>query len=155
MALEIERKFLVTSDSWRAAATLCTPMFQGYLASDPSCSVRVRLEGDKAYLNIKGATLGIQRSEYEYPIPPGDAQEMLNRFCHSGQVIKKRYSVPHAGHLWEVDVFEGANSGLVVAELELAAVNEPFVKPDWVGEEVSNDPRYYNVCLAQNPYGQW
>lgn len=155
MGREIERKFLVTGDGWRAAAVDAVPMRQGYLATDPACSVRVRIEGGSARLNIKSATLGVERLEFEYPIPVADAEEMLARLCTTPPVEKVRYRVPWGGHVWEVDVFEGANAGLVVAEIELPDPDAPFERPPWVGEEVSHDPRYYNVMLARHPYREW
>lgn len=155
MGREIERKFLVTGDGWREAAVAAVPMRQGYLASDPACSVRVRIEGCEARLNIKSAELGVARLEFEYPIPVADAEQMLARLCTTPPVEKVRHRVPWGGHVWEVDVFEGANAGLVVAEIELSDPDEPFERPPWVGREVSDDPRYYNVTLARRPYRDW
>ncbi len=155
MALEIERKFLVKDDRWRAAAGPGIPMRQGYLAGDGRCSVRVRIEGEEARLNIKSATLGVRRTEYDYPIPLADAEEMLRELCAHPPLEKTRYHVPWGGHRWDVDVFHGENEGLVVAELELAAEDEPFQRPPWLGEEVSHDPRYYNVRLVEHPYRLW
>ncbi len=130
-------------------------MRQGYLGEAESASIRVRVAGSEAWLNIKSATLGIERLEYEYPIPVTDAEEMLDRLCRRPLIEKTRYRVPWHGHTWEVDVFEGENAGLVVAEIELGAPDEPFVKPPWTGEEVSDDRRYYNVCLVRHPYREW
>ena len=155
MATEIERKFLVRNEQWREGADEGTAYRQGYLASDPTCSIRVRTGGGRAFLNIKSATLGVRRREYEYPIPLDDAQEMLDRLCTGPLVEKTRYHVPVGGHVWEVDVFAGDNAGLVVAEIELEREDEPFERPAWVGEEVSQDPRYYNVSLARHPYREW
>lgn len=155
MAIEIERKFLVTDDSWRAGAPRCERFRQGYLASDPGCSVRVRLEGEVGRLNIKSATLGIHRHEYEYAIPAADAAELLDTLCAKPLIEKTRYFVEHAGHTWEVDRFEGENAGLVVAEIELDHADEPFERPPWLGEEVSHDPRYYNVSLVKHPFKEW
>lgn len=155
MATEIERKFLVRGDQWRALAEDATEYRQGYFAGMERCSVRVRLDPRGAYLNIKGATLGVERREYEYPIPRRDAEELLEQFCVRPLIHKVRHRVPYAGHVWEVDVFEGENAGLVVAEIELAAVSEPFERPEWLGEEVSDDPRYYNVSLVSHPYKDW
>lgn len=152
---EIERKFLVNSEAWRAAATRAVSMRQGYLASSPASSVRVRIEGDEARLNIKSATLGISRTEYEYPIPLEDALEILETLCGDATVTKTRHFVEHAGHVWEVDEFSGPNAGLVVAELELESASETFARPPWLGEEVSHDRRYYNVCLIDHPYCDW
>jgi len=155
MATEIERKFLVISDHWRAAAESGVRFRQGYLAGTGKASVRVRVEGQAANLNIKSATLGVRRQEYEYAIPLRDANEMLDALCTGGIVEKTRYRVPVGGHVWEVDVFEGDNTGLVVAEIELDHEDEVFERPAWAGAEVSDDPRYYNVYLAEHPYTSW
>lgn len=155
MSLEIEKKFLVQDDSWRASARPGVRYRQGYLSESGPGSVRVRIGGERAFLNIKSATLAQQRLEYEYEIPLDDAEEMLDRVCLEPLVEKTRYEVEHEGHTWEVDVFEGDNEGLIVAEIELEDVNEPFALPSWAGEEVSDDPRYYNVCLVKRPYKSW
>ncbi len=160
MAVEIERKFLVVSDAWRAQAGEGVRYRQGYLTRvhgdcAARASVRVRIEGDQARLNIKSARLGIRRQEYEYAIPPDEAEEMLATLVLGALVEKTRYRVPVGKHVWEIDVFEGDNAGLVVAEIELAAEDEAFERPAWLGEEVSDDPRYYNVCLAEHPYRDW
>ncbi|MCG5537484.1 CYTH domain-containing protein [Halorhodospira sp. 9622] len=155
MAQEIERKFLLSGDDWREHADTGQRMRQGYLVGAQRASIRVRVAGEQAWLNIKSATLGVERREYEYPIPLRDAEEMLAELCERPQIEKVRYEVPWAGHTWEVDVFEGDNAGLVVAEIELGDADEDFECPPWVGEEVSDDPRYYNVCLIHNPYSQW
>lgn len=155
MATEIERKFLVIDDSWRAAAAPGVRMRQGYLTGGEASSIRVRVQGAEAFLNIKGATLGVRRREYEYAIPPHDAEELLDQFCVGPLIKKVRYDVKYADHLWEVDVFEGDNAGLIVAEIELDSEDELFEKPAWAGDEVSHDPRYYNVCLVKNPYKNW
>lgn len=155
MATEIERKFLVKDESWRDTNPPGTRYRQGYLSSAKTCSIRVRVAGERAYLNIKSATLDVTRTEYEYAIPVQDAEEMLSAMCEGGLIEKTRYLVEHAGHTWEVDVFEGDNAGLVVAEIELTDANESFALPAWAGEEVSHDPRYYNVCLVDHPYKDW
>jgi len=155
MATEIERKFLLVNDTWRDRVTHSTSMAQGYLSSDAGCSVRVRIHDDAAELNVKSATLGIERAEFEFPIPAGEAREMLETFCGGKLIIKTRYFVPNAGHTWEVDVFDGLNDGLVVAEIELGAADEPFSRPPWLGQEVSSDPRYYNVNLIDHPFCEW
>ncbi|MFP4648445.1 MAG: CYTH domain-containing protein [Halorhodospira sp.] len=155
MAQEIERKFLLCSDEWRRYADTGQRMRQGYLIGAQRASIRVRVSGDQAWLNIKSATLGVERREYEYSIPLSDAEEMLAELCERPQIEKVRYEVVWVGHTWEVDVFEGDNAGLVVAEIELASPEEPFERPPWIGEEVSDDPRYYNVCLIQHPYREW
>jgi adenylate cyclase len=155
VALEIERKYLVLDDSWRAQAEDSITMRQAYMQGSELSSVRVRLSGDKAHLNIKSATLGVSRLEFDYEIPIDDANEMLDKICEQPVIEKTRYHVPYKGHLWEVDVFNGENEGLVVAEIELKAEDEQFEMPSWVGKEVSDDPRYYNVCLVKNPYRLW
>lgn len=155
MAIEIERKFLLNSDAWRAAVTRSVPMSQGYLAADPQCSVRVRRQAEEAFLNIKSATLGIERLEFDYPIPLDDAETLLQQLCGGRTVVKTRHYVPSGRHTWEIDEFEGANSGLVVAEIELGSSDETFERPAWLGREVSDDKRYYNVCLLENPYSEW
>ncbi|MBU1192312.1 MAG: CYTH domain-containing protein [Gammaproteobacteria bacterium] len=160
MAIEIERKFLVLNDNWREAAEAGQQLKQGYLSrvtgdAGVRSSVRVRTDGVRAFLNIKSATLGIRRTEYEYPLPLVDAEEMLANLCVGAVVEKTRYHVPVGAHVWEIDVFAGANAGLIVAEIELNDEAESFVRPDWLGAEVSADPRYYNVCLADHPYSSW
>jgi adenylate cyclase len=155
MATEIERKFLVVNDGWRGAVQRRARYRQGYLASGPASSVRIRTSEDGAWLNIKGATLGVRRSEYEYPIPLTDADEMLDELCDGALIEKTRYFVEHQGKIWEIDVFDGANDGLVVAEIELDSEDEAFARPDWLGEEVSHDRRYYNVSLVNHPYSSW
>lgn len=155
MATEIERKFLVRSDSWREAADEGTRFRQGYLIGAEKASVRIRIEGSVANINIKSATLGVRRQEYEYSIPLTEAEEMLDTLCEQPQIEKVRYHVPVGNHTWEVDVFSGDNEGLVVAEVELADEDEVFERPDWLGDEVSDDTRYYNVCLVKHPYKDW
>jgi len=155
MGIEIERKFLVTNDSWREAAGPGIPIKQGYLVGGKDASVRVRLQGEMANLNIKSATLGVRRQEFEYAIPLADAEILLNTLCHRPIIEKVRYLVPYGNKQWEVDVFEGDNAGLIVAELELQDETEQYESPPWLGEEVSHDPRYYNTCLSQHPYKDW
>lgn len=155
MATEIERKFLLRDERWRAAVARSETMHQGYLAGSEQCSIRIRITGKVAHLNIKSATLGITRSEFEYEVPLSDADVMLNSLCGDRTLDKTRHYVHHAGHEWEIDEFHGANAGLVVAELELGAVDEAFATPPWLGEEVSDDPRYYNSRLVERPFGSW
>lgn len=155
MGTEIERKFLVTSGDWRDAAVSSTELRQGFLSTEPARTVRVRLADDTAELTIKGITVDAQRAEYEYAIPPPDAAEMLDGLCEPGLIEKTRYRVPHAGHSWEVDVFHGANAGLIVAEIELASADDAFELPDWIGDEVTGEPRYYNASLVHHPYSDW
>lgn len=156
MIVEIERKFLVDGDDWRAEAVRSIEMVQGYLAGPPAarCSVRVRLADGLAFLNIKSLASGIARDEYEYPLPPADARRMLDTLA--GDVIEKlRHHVVVDGCLFEVDEFGGANAGLVVAEIELASADAAFPRPRWLGREVSHLGRYYNLNLATRPYSQW
>lgn len=155
MGVEIEKKFLLRNDDWRQHADAGTLFRQGYLSGSEKSSVRVRIEGDKANINIKSATLGIRRQEFEYPIPIEDAKILLETLCQKPLIEKTRYHVTCNAYLWEVDVFEGDNAGLVVAEIELADENEVFAHPDWLGEEVSGDSRYYNVCLVKHPFCDW
>lgn len=155
MGIEIERKFLVINDSWREAAGPGMPIKQGYLVGGKDASVRVRLQGDTANLNIKSATLGVRRQEFEYAIPVVDAEVLLSTLCYRPIIEKMRYLVPYANKQWEVDVFEGDNAGLIVAELELQEESEQYEAPPWLGEEVSHDSRYYNTCLSQHPFKDW
>lgn len=160
MAIEIERKFLLLNDSWRAAADAGTRLLQGYMSRVTGkdavrSSIRIRTDGERGYLNIKSASLGIRRQEYEYPIPLADAEEMLAQLCVGAVIEKTRYHVRVGDHLWEIDVFAGDNAGLIVAEIELGDESEMFERPDWLGDEVSADPRYYNSCLADVPFTRW
>ncbi len=155
MATEIEHKFLVKDDSWRKQVFRSQPISQGYLASNEQCSVRVRISGDKALLNVKSATLGTSRLEFEYEVPLKDAREILEKLCSKPLIEKTRHCVRYGGHVWEIDVFEGANEGLVVAEVELSRDKEHFAHPQWLGEEVTHERRYYNAALAEHPYGEW
>lgn len=155
MGVEIERKFLLRSNAWRQAADAGTRFSQGYLCETGPGSVRVRIEGDQANINIKSATLDMSRLEYEYPLPLADAQHMLAHVCVRPVIEKTRYHVTFAGKLWEIDVFDGDNAGLVVAEIELDHVDEAFELPPWAGAEVTQDTRYYNVCLVKHPFKDW
>ncbi len=150
MGIEIERKFLVKDDSWRAAADDGLECRQGYLAAEKGKTVRVRIMGTEAFLTIKGAMAGISRAEFEYEIPPSDAEALL-ALCGGAVVEKRRHLVNHGGMVWEVDVFGGAHAGLVLAEIELEREDQEFELPGWAGEEVSRDPRYFNAVLAQRP----
>jgi adenylate cyclase len=153
MALEIERKFLLANGRWRDRVSRSTRIAQGYLGGD-ACSVRVRIEDKQGSLNIKSKQLGVVRQEFEYGIPLQDAEALLELAC--GQVLRKlRHYIEMEGHVWEIDEFEGANAGLVVAEIELEAVDASFPRPDWLGEEVTDDARYYNVNLMREPYSRW
>ena len=151
MNLEIERKFLVAAEPPKENGV---PMVQGYLCHDPERTIRVRKEGPRAVITIKSATVGISRAEYEYEIPLEDAEELL-KLATSPVVRKTRYYHKVAKHTWEIDVFEGENQGLIVAEIELSSEDEEFEKPEWVGEEVSHDRKYTNSSLARLPYSQW
>ena len=155
MATEIERKFLVLNDDWRGIVRSDMKIIQAYLATNESSSTRIRIQNDKANINIKSATLGITRSEFEYAIPVVDAQSMIDDLCIKPVIEKTRYIVKYMHHTWEIDVFSGDNQGLIVAEIELSSPDEAFEKPSWLGEEVSNDARYYNVCLVKTPYKTW
>ena len=163
MGVEIERKFLVPSQAWRTALAGIEGRLiqQGYLLAHEAIahgvarsSVRVRRAGDEAWLTIKSAEAGIARQEFEYAIPVSNAARMLQDLCLT-RVEKTRYALPLGDHVLEVDVFEGANAGLVVAEVELASVDDAFTPPPWLGPEVSHLPRYFNLSLAEHPYTTW
>lgn len=154
MAKEIERKFLLKGDAWRKLAS-GVPYRQGYLNSAKERTVRIRTVGDKAFLTIKGITVGATRAEYEYPISLAECNAMLDTLAEQPLIEKKRYRVALGKLVWEIDEFFGANQGLVVAELELESENQSFDKPDWVGEEVTGDPRYFNSNLISHPYSKW
>ncbi len=152
MAVEIERKFLVTGNAWRNDSGVLYR--QGYLNRDKVRTVRIRIAGGAAFLTIKGKSTGATRAEFEYPVPMDDAQALL-ALCDGPLIEKTRYIVLHAGHRWEVDEFAGDNAGLVVAELELSAEDEAFERPAWLGEEVTHDTRYFNSNLATQPFCTW
>ncbi len=161
MGIEIERKFLLRGDDWRAAAHEVVPMAQGYLndlaivySGAMNTSVRVRIDGDAARLNIKSRELDSTRQEFDYAIPVADARALL-ALCVGGIIDKRRHLVEHAGHLWEIDEFRGDNAGLLVAEIELASAEEAFSRPAWLGLEATHAQRYYNLALASRPYSQW
>ncbi|MGG7605830.1 CYTH domain-containing protein [Massilia sp. BKSP1R2A-1] len=154
MGVEIERKFLVSGDAWR---TLGAPVLlrQGYLSADPERTVRVRIEGEQGVLTIKSKSEGASRGEWEYPIPLRDAEELLDRLCERPLVEKYRRRIDFQGFTWEVDEFLGENAGLVVAEIELPAEDTVFDLPDWIGNEVTGERRYYNSSLIRLPYSKW
>lgn len=154
MGIEIERKFLVTGDAWREAASGQARFSQGYLSRDPARTVRVRVAGEQAFLTIKGATSGATRAEFEYEIPRADAQALL-ALCDGPVVEKVRHLCEVDGMRWEVDEFLGANAGLIVAEIELQAEDQPFTRPPWLGAEVTGDARYVNANLAVAPFTSW
>jgi len=154
MGTEIERKFLLKGDSWRFLGE-GTKYRQGYLNSSKERIVRVRTIDAKGYLTIKGITVGATRVEYEYDIPEKDAKAMLDDLCEKPIIEKKRYKIAFGGLVWEVDEFFGDNRGLIVAEVELESEDQRFEKPDWVGDEVTGDPKYFNSNLIINPYIKW
>ncbi len=151
--IEIERKFLITETSFLKKLT-GTNYTQGYLSTDPHKTVRVRIAGRTGFLTIKGKTQNISRTEFEYEIPLNDAQELI-KLCDKPIIEKTRYLVTVDQHIWEVDIFEGENKGLIIAEIELKSENEKFTSPDWLGKEVSSDKRYYNSLLIKKPYSTW
>ena len=154
MAKEIERKFLVAHQAWRESVNTIHVYRQGYLSYDPERTVRVRATEVTGYLTIKGITEGLTRDEFEYEIPLADALALL-QLCERPAIEKKRYIVPNGAHVWEVDVFEGVNEGLVVAEIELGSEDEAFDKPNWLGNEVSGDRKYSNSALSLHPFKDW
>ena len=152
---EIERKFLVTGDSYRSLAVSHSEILQGYICSGHGHTVRVRTRGDKGYLTIKGpSTDGISRFEWEKEITLQDARELF-ALCRGGRIEKTRYLVPNGRHTVEVDEFHGDNEGLVFAEIELGDVDEPFDRPPFLGDEVTGDSRYYNAYISKHPYSTW
>jgi adenylate cyclase len=154
MAKEIERKFLVEGDAWRALAK-GTNYRQGYLNSAKERTVRVRTAEDKAFLTIKGLTVGATRAEYEYEIPFDEGKAMLDALAEKPLIEKKRYKIPAGGLTWEIDEFLGDNAGLIVAEVELKSEDQAFERPLWLGDEVTGDPRYYNANLIKKPFTRW
>ena len=156
MSQEIERKFLVKDDSYKQMASSFSHIIQGYICRTTGRTVRVRLRDEKAYLTIKGPSPdgGLSRYEWEHEIPGREALELM-QLCERGVIDKVRYLVPYGGHTFEVDEFFGANEGLVMAEVELDAVDEAFERPPFLGEEVTGDRRYYNLCLTASPYKDW
>lgn len=152
MAIEIERKFLVVNDAWRSAPAVY--FCQGYLNRSKERTVRIRVAGEQGLLTIKGVSSGASRAEFEYEIPLADAKQMLS-LCDGPLIEKYRRKISHEGMLWEVDEFLGENLGLVVAEIELESESQTFAKPSWIGEEVTQDARYYNSNLSINPFSRW
>ncbi|WP_337965753.1 CYTH domain-containing protein [uncultured Flavobacterium sp.] len=154
--LEIERKFLVKSDDFKEQAFTQNRIAQGYLSSVPERTVRVRVKGERGFITIKGIGQqgGMSRFEWENEIPLGEALELL-KLCEKGKIEKTRFEVKSGNHTIEIDEFYGENEGLVMAEIELESETESFEKPDWLGEEVTNDPRYYNAYLSKNPFKYW
>jgi adenylate cyclase len=154
--IEIERKFLVKSNDFRTQAFIQNQIAQGYLSSNPERTVRVRIKGNKGFLTIKGIgnASGMSRFEWEKEIPVDEAKQLLN-LCESGKIEKTRFDIKVGKYIFEVDEFFGDNEGLIIAEIELSSENEIFEKPDWLGEEVTNDERYYNAYLSRNPFKKW
>lgn len=154
MAVEIERKFLVRDTSWKDSVRRSIVIKQGYLSTDPDRTVRIRIKGDQGVLTVKGRSSGVSRAEFEYEIPRADAEAML-ALCDDVPIEKIRHEILVGSKLWELDVFEGENQGLVLAEIELADENEVFELPTWAEKEVSEDVRYYNSYLSKTPYATW
>jgi CYTH domain-containing protein len=154
MAIEIERKYLVIRDKL-PPLNKGELIFQSYIPTANHSTVRIRLCGAAAFLTLKGPTHGISRAEFEYPIPATDAHEMLTRLCAPGAIEKHRYQILHDGMVWEIDVFAGANEGLILAEIELNSETQTFTLPNWIGAEVSSDIRYSNQALMKSPWPKW
>jgi adenylate cyclase len=154
MPKEIERKFLVAGDGWRAKG-VGKRYRQGYLSTVKERTVRVRTVDEKGFITVKGISVGAARSEYEYEIPAADANEMLDRLCEHPLIEKTRYRIPMDGVVWEVDEFAGENRGLIVAEVELESEEQQVSLPDWIGREVTDDPRYFNANLVAHPFSRW
>lgn len=154
--IEIERKFLVTSEAFKAASFTQNRITQGYLSSVPERTVRVRIKGERGFLTIKGISneSGLSRFEWEKEIPISEAKELL-KLCEKGVIDKTRFEVKSGNHIFEIDEFYGENEGLILAEIELNSETESFEKPKWLGEEVTNDKRYYNSYLSKNPFKNW
>ncbi len=154
MGQEIEKKFLISNNSWRELGrgeVYC----QGYLNSEKGRTVRIRTIGERGILTIKGPNVDGAKLEYEYDIPISDALEMLERLCHKPLIKKTRYKIKHRNFVWEVDEFSGENEGLLFAEIELESLDQSFERPEWIGKEVTDDSRYYNANLVNNPYSNW
>ncbi|MEH2197124.1 CYTH domain-containing protein [Nostoc sp.] len=154
MAKEIERKYLVRGDSWRGLAE-GSVYRQGYIATQDKTTVRIRIAGEKSYLTIKGPSIKYSRLEFEYPIPVKDAQEILETLCERPFIEKVRYKIEFGGLIWEIDEFDGVNKGLILAEVELNDENQQIELPNWIGQEVSDDFRYFNSNLVKHPFSQW
>lgn len=155
MAIEIEHKYLVDKNLWRQViSNRCVQIRQGYLSTDPNRTVRIRTSGEKGFITIKGKTVGVSRTEFEYEIPLSEANQLINNFC-SSIIEKTRHYVNHENKIWEVDVFQGLNSGLIVAEIELEHEEETYTKPNWVALNITNDNNYANSNLTIRPYSTW
>lgn len=155
MAYEIERKFLVTSDVWRAEVRDTLSIRQAYLSNTEKASIRIRTAGERAFISTKTMTRDIRRHEFEYEVPLHDAEFMLQHMCQGRAIIKSRHLVEVGEHVWEIDEFHADNEGLIVAEIELTHEAQPFIRPPWLGQEVSQDVRYFNMALVTYPYSQW
>ena len=155
MAFEIEYKFLLKNDGWRLNADAGKYYRQAYISVNPMSTVRLRIIEDQAFITLKGKRENISRLEYEYPIDLNEAEQMMTELCIGHPVVKRRYLVNHRDQLWEVDVFEELNQGLIIAELEVESEEQEIYLPDWVADNVSRDPRYFNAMLSQNPYSHW
>jgi adenylate cyclase len=155
MAIEIEHKFLLANNDWRKQIQKSVKYRQGYLSSQPTSSIRVRISDNQAWLNIKSATIGTQRLEFEYEIPMSDADEIIENLCRKPVIDKTRHFITIADVTWEIDEFEGENKGLIIAEIELPFAGKEFAKPHWLGKEVTHELRYYNNNLSTYPYSKW
>ena len=155
MATETERRFLLANNSWQEYVAKSRFIAQGYLDTAPEVAVRIRRDGEKSFLTIKGSSTGASRPEFEYLIPNEDAAQMLQLLCRSRTVQKTRHNVPLNGHTWEIDVFEGENAGLIIAEVELTSESESLTVPAWIGPEITGKHRYSNAALARKPYSSW
>lgn len=154
MATEIERKYLLKNDSWKQEVSSKNKIIQGYLSSKPERTVRIRITNNRGFVTIKSKNIGSLRKEFEYEIPIEDAEELI-LLCEKPIIQKTRYIVEHSSHIWEIDIFEGENQGLEVAEIELSQENEEFSIPNWIGQEVTNESKYYNSQLIINPFINW
>ena len=154
MAQEIERKYLLKNNSWKSEISSKNKIMQGYLNSNPERTVRIRITNNVGFLTIKSKNKGSSRKEFEYKIPLKEAEELI-LLCEQPIIKKMRHLVVKENHTWEIDVFEGENKGLIVAEIELSEVNEKFEIPVWIGKEVTEDTRYYNSQLIENPFFNW
>jgi adenylate cyclase len=155
MGFETERKFLIEKDLWYAVKKPAgIDIQQAYLLNEPQKVIRIRVTYDSGYITIKGPVVNMTRLEYEFPVPKHEALEIMNHFTR-GAIIKTRYKIESAGKIWEVDEFWGDNEGLIIAEIELKSADEQFLKPSWIGEEVTSDPRYYNSYLSEHPFNSW
>jgi adenylate cyclase len=154
--IEIERKFLITSEAYKSEASIKTLFVQAYLNTHPERTIRIRIKAEKAFMTIKGKSSenGVSRYEWEKEIPVNEAEELL-KLCEPGKIEKYRHLVKAGAHVFEVDEFLGENNGLTIAEVELSTENEHFIKPEWLGEEVTGDHKYYNSQLILNPYKNW